>query len=127
MLVEHIATMIVITLKRRFNFIKISNFHYLFYKKLTGCYIALLSVYVELHKYPGELKFKTKDGIWAELVNFRNYKNKLTCKATDVMRFYLLPHQIHVFNHFILICRFLISFHVSHTSGATVHNIGTHI
>ena len=30
MLVEHIATMIVITLKRRFNFIKISSFHYFF-------------------------------------------------------------------------------------------------
>ena len=48
-------------------------------------YIWLLSVYVELHKYPGELKFKTKDGIWGELVNSRNYKNKLTCKARDVM------------------------------------------
>ena len=48
-------------------------------------YKALLLVYVEVHKYPGELKFKTKDGILTELVNFRNYKNKLTCKARDVM------------------------------------------
>ena len=30
MLVEHIATMIVITFKKRFNFIKISSFHYIF-------------------------------------------------------------------------------------------------
>ena len=44
-------------------------------------YIALLLVYVEVHK----LKSKTKDGILTEIVNFRNYKNKLTCKARDVM------------------------------------------
>ena len=33
-----------------------------------------------------ELKFQTKDGVGAELTYVRNCKNKLTFKATDVMR-----------------------------------------